>query len=79
MNLASTYHDRSGNRFSPVICLKRTSAVHVPRYPLRLLFASASILLASSSNAYAYVDPGYGALLGELLIASFLAFSVLGG
>ncbi len=69
MNLTNPYHTLFDNRFLPMISLKCTSAVRILHYPLRLLFTSAAILVASSSNAYAYIDPGYGSLLWQLLIA----------
>ena len=54
--------------------MNRSSFYRVLRvlvYPGWVLCASVAILIASSSNAYAYIDPGYGALLWQLLIAGF--------
>ena len=62
---------RLDGRSSPPASLQRTSAGRVLPYLLRLLFMSAAILTVGSSNAYAYIDPGYGSLLWQLLIAGF--------
>jgi len=62
--------DVSGKGLLPQISAKLTLVVHVLRYAFWVLSASVAILIVSSSNAYAYIDPGYGALLWQLLIAS---------
>jgi hypothetical protein len=51
--------------FSRHFCLR------FARCPLRSIFVSALVLIGGSSNAQAYIDPGYGSLIWQLLIASF--------
>jgi len=70
MNLTNPCDKLFLKRFLPMIRLKCTSAGHMLLYPFRLLFTSAAIVIASSSDAWAYIDPGYGSLLWQLLIAS---------
>lgn len=51
--------------------LRRLSFTRALRFSVKLLLISAVSLVATSSNAYAYIDPGYGSLLWQLLIAGF--------
>jgi len=71
MDVSGFYRTLRGKAFSREISSKCNLSVRVLRYLVWVLCASAAILIASSSNAYAYVDPGYGVLLWQLLIAGF--------
>ena len=52
------------------LCLL-ASAAYWLRYLFRVFLASIAILLLTTSEAYAYIDPGSGALIWQLLLAAF--------
>lgn len=59
--------DVKRNRNDTLLC---SSAAYGIRYVLRIFLMFAAILVSLSSNAYAYIDPGTGALLWQLLLSA---------
>lgn len=60
--------DVKRNRKDTLLC---SSAAYGIRYVLRILLMFAAILVSLSSNAYAYIDPGSGALIWQLVLSAF--------
>ena len=47
-------------------------AIHWIRYSFGIFLGVVAILLVTSSPAYAYIDPGLGSLMWQLLFAGFV-------
>jgi ABC-type iron transport system FetAB permease component len=71
MNLTTLYVTVLKRHATRQVFLASTSAKRRLRSVLRLFLISTTMLIATSSNAHAYIDPGYGSLLWQLLIAGF--------
>jgi len=71
MKLTNLYSAILEKRQPRQISLKRIPVIRALRSLLGLFLLSTTMLIASSSNAHAYIDPGYGSLLWQLLIAGF--------
>lgn len=48
------------------------TSVRLPQQTQACLFLVVAILIGTTSEAYAYIDPGYGSLLWQLAVAGFV-------
>jgi hypothetical protein len=48
------------------------ATVRLPKKIQACLFLAVAMLICTASEAYAYIDPGYGPLLWQLAVAGFV-------